>query len=80
MFRLILFFPLVLLDVIAHPLFSDLDYSSFSWLPDEALSFFTSPDNSGDPDLYTFDLSDYNSQNDWEVSCITSDFAVFASF
>lgn len=69
MFRFTLFFLYLLFDVIAHPFASNFDDSGLSWLPDETSSFLASPDNSGDTDLYAFDLSSYNSQNDWEVSC-----------
>lgn len=79
MARFILVFLYLLFDVIAHPFFSDLDYSSFSWQPDEALSLFNSPDDSDDADSYSFDLSGYNSQNDWEVSC-TSNLVFFTPF
>ena len=79
MVRVILLFLYLLFDVIAYPFFSDLDYSAFSWQPDEALSFFNSPDDSDNADSYSFDLSGYNSPNDWEVSC-TSNLDFFTPF
>lgn len=69
MFQFALFILQVCSDVIAHPLISDLDYSSFSWLPDEATPIYTGPDDSAQPDLYAFDLFDDTSQNNWEVTC-----------
>lgn len=78
MVRSIFVFLYLLFVVIAHSFFSDLDYSGFSWLPDEVSSFFSSPDDSGEADSYSFDPSVYNSQNDWEVSC-TFNFVDFHS-
>lgn len=72
MFQFTLFILHVFSGVIAHPLLSDLDYSSFSLLPDEPLPVDTSPDSSGNLDLYVSGGYDDTSQNNWETSCISS--------
>ena len=72
MFRVTVFFLKILSHVIAHPFIGNLDYSSFFWLPGEAIPDYTNLDNFDSPDAYSLDFFDDDFQNNWEISCLFS--------